>query len=373
MTTTTTTQAPRRLDIGGILLEGRAFIALLVLIVIFSLLSESFLTIPNLITMTKHVAMNAILAIGMLFVILKGGIDLSVGSTVGLSGVVAGVLLQGFRIDSLDAVLYPAVWVVVLCSLLVGTFVGFVNGLLITRFGVAPFIATLGTLYVARGAALLISNGSTYPKLAGNPEYGNTGFGLIGGGRILGIPMAIWIMLVFAIIALFVLRKTPFGRWVYATGGNERAAELSGVPVRRVKLSVYMISGFCAAVAGLIISSELTAAAPQTGETFELNAIAAVVIGGAALTGGRGNVRGVLLGAFVIGFLSDGLVIVGVSTFWQIAIKGAVIVLAVVLDQAQQRIKGSKNAALAAASRSQREPVTTGAPTDSGQGESPRP
>ena len=364
--TTTTAKAPRfnrsNLDIGSILLEGRAFIALIVLIIIFSLLSDSFLTVGNVITMTKHVAMNAILAIGMLFVILKGGIDLSIGSTVGLSGVVAGVLLQGLQIDSLNVVLYPAVWVVVICSLLVGTLVGLINGILVTKFNVAPFIATLGMLYVARGAALLISNGSTYPRLAGTEANGNTGFGLIGGGRLLGIPMAIWIMVVFAIIALVILRLTPFGRWVYATGGNERAAELAGVPVQSVKMRVYMISGFCAAVAGLIISSELTAAAPQTGESFELNAIAAVVIGGAALTGGRGNIRGVLLGAFVIGFLSDGLVIVGVSTFWQITIKGAVIVLAVVLDQAQQRFKRSKNAALAAASK------TPAAPTPENSG-----
>jgi erythritol transport system permease protein len=165
---------------------------------------------------------------------------------------------------------------------------------------------------------------------------------------------------VFAVVALIVLRMTPFGRWVYATGGNERAAELAGVPVKKVKLRVYMISGFCAATAGLIISSELTAAAPQTGETFELNAIAAVVIGGAALTGGRGNVRGVLLGAFVIGFLSDGLVIVGVSTFWQMTIKGAVIILAVMLDQAQQRISRSKNAALAASSKPSAGGTSTG-------------
>jgi erythritol transport system permease protein len=351
---------PRR-DYAAILLEGRAFIALIVLIIIFSLLSESFLTLNNLVVMTKHVAMNAILALGMLFVILKGGIDLSIGSTVGLSGVVAGVLLQGLRIDALNIVAYPAVWVVVLCSLAVGTLVGFINGLLVTRFNVAPFIATLGMLYVARGAALLISNGSTYPRLEGSEALGNTGFGLIGGGRILEIPMAIWIMIVFAAVSLVVLRLTPFGRWVYATGGNERAAELSGVPVRKVKMRVYLISGFCAATAGLIISSELTAAAPQTGETFELNAIAAVVIGGAALSGGRGNVRGVLLGAFVIGFLSDGLVLVGVSTFWQITIKGAVIILAVMLDQAQQRIKRSKNAALAAAStvRPESDPETS--------------
>ncbi len=342
----------RQIDYLGILLEGRAFIALIVLIIIFALLSDSFLTFNNLLTMTKHVAYNAILALGMLFVILKGGIDLSVGSTVGLSGVVAGVLLQGWQLDLFGVVIYPPVWVVVLCSLAVGTLVGYVNGLLVTKFAVAPFIATLGMLYVARGAALLISNGSTYPRLNGEESLGNTGFGIIGGGRVFGVPTAIWVMVVFALVAAFVLKNTPFGRWVYATGGNERAAELSGVPVRRVKLRVYMVSGFCAATTGLIISSELTSAAPQLGESFELNAIAAVVIGGAALTGGRGNVRGVLIGAFVIGFLSDGLVIVGVSTFWQITIKGAVIILAVMLDQAQQRIKRSKNAALAASNHS---------------------
>jgi erythritol transport system permease protein len=350
--TTSLADRLKRIDVGGVLLEGRAFIALIVLIIIFSLLSESFFTVNNLITMTKHVAMNAILAIGMLFVILKGGIDLSVGSTIGLSGVIAGLLLEGLHIDPLNAVIYPAVWVVVLASLAVGALVGFINGLLVTRFKVAPFIATLGMLYVARGAALLISDGSPFSKLQGSPDLGNQGFYLIGGGRLFEIPMAIWIMVVFALVAWFVLRKTPFGRSVYATGGNERAAELAGVPVKKVKLRVYIISGVCAAVAGLIIASELTAAAPQTGTTFELNAIAAVVIGGAALTGGRGNVRGVLVGAFVIGFLSDGLVILGVSTFWQTTIKGAVIILAVVLDQAQQQIKRSKNAELAAASRS---------------------
>lgn len=344
------TSGGNNIDLTSVLLEGRAFIALIVLVIIFALLSDAFLSVNNLITMTKHVAYNAIMALGMLFVILKGGIDLSIGSTVGLSGVVAGVLLQGFKIQSLDAVLYPQVWVVVLCSIAVGAAVGFINGVLVTRFNVAPFIATLGMLYVARGAALLISNGSTYPKLGGSPELGNTGFNLLG-GSFLGVPVAIWVMVLFAITAMLILRRTPFGRWVYAVGGNERAAELSGVPVKKVKLRVYVISGFCAAVTGLIISSELTSAAPQLGETFELNAIAAVVIGGAALTGGRGNVRGVLIGAFVIGFLSDGLVMVGVSTFWQVTIKGAVIILAVMLDQAQQRIVRSKNAALAAANK----------------------
>ena len=336
-------------DLTAILLEGRAFIALIVLVIVFSMLSDVYLDRTNLITMTKHVAYNAILALGMLFVVLKGGIDLSVGSTVGLSGIVAGVLLDGWRLEIFDVVLYPPVWVVVLASLAVGTFVGFINGSLVARFGVAPFIATLGTLYVARGAALLISDGTTFPRLGGDPELGNTGFLSIGGGRIIGIPNAIWVMIALSVVGAIVTRKTPFGRWLYATGGNERAAELAGVPVAKVKRRVYMVSGFCAAAVGVLIASELTSAAPQTGETFELNAIAAVVIGGAALTGGRGNIQGVLIGAFVIGFLSDGLVLVGVSTFWQMVIKGSVIVLAVMLDQAQQKIQRHKNAALASA------------------------
>ncbi|MGR6915497.1 ABC transporter permease [[Actinomadura] parvosata] len=338
----------RRLSLLNVAFELRAFIALAVLIVVFSVLSDAFLTVPNLITMTKHVAINAVIALGMLLVILKGGIDLSVGSIVGLSGVVAGELLGGLHVGGVIA--YPPVWVVIVLCVGVGALVGVVNGVLVTRFNVAPFIATLGMLYVARGAAMLISDGATYPNLAGNPAFGNTGFGLLGSGRPLGLPTSIWIMIVLAVAVVLLLAKSPFGRWLYATGGNERAADLSGVPIRRVKTIVYVISGACAAVAGLIIASELTSAAPQAGETYELNAIAAVVIGGAALSGGRGTVRGTLVGAFVIGFLADGLVILGVSTFWQILIKGAVIILAVMLDQGQQRFKrrGAAAAAVAA-------------------------
>ncbi|NGN62598.1 ABC transporter permease [Streptomyces sp. A7024] len=342
------TQA-RRLKTLESLFELRAFIALGVLIVVFSLLSDSFLTVDNVITMTKHVAINAVLALGMLLVILKGGIDLSVGSTVGLSGVIAGELLQGLHIGFLDAVAYPQVWAVIVLCIAVGAVVGAVNGLLITRLNVAPFIATLGMLYMARAAAMLISGGTTYPDLAGDPATNNTGFGWLGEGRPLGLPVAVWIMIVLAGLVTLLLRSTPFGRWLYATGGNERATQLSGVPVKRVKVTVYVISGACAAMSGLIIASELTSAAPQAGETFELNAIAAVVIGGAALSGGRGNVRGTLVGAFVIGFLADGLVILGVSTFWQMLIKGAVIVLAVVLDQSQQRFQRNRAAASAIA------------------------
>ena len=337
-------------SVGEFILDQRAFIALIILIIVFAFLSDTFLSGSNLLTMTRHVAYNAILALGMLLVILTGGIDLSVGSIVGLSGIVAGVMLDGVGLSLFDLNAYPSVLVVVLVALLVGTAVGWINGTLVTRLGVAPFIATLGSLYMARGAALLISNGSTFPKLQGDPALGNTGFWFIGTGRPLGIPTQIWITILVAIAVWFLIAKTPFGRWLYATGGNPRAAELSGVPVKKVTTTVYMISGACAAMAGLIIASELTSAAPQAGNAFELNAIAAVVIGGASLAGGRGSVKGTLIGAFVIGFLSDGLVLVGVSSFWQVFIKGAVIVLAVMLDQVQQRLQISRAAAAAAAS-----------------------
>lgn len=321
------------------LFEARAFVALLVIIAVFSTLSPNFFTADNLIVMTRHVAVNAILALGMLMVILNSGIDLSIGSTVGLTGVIAGYLLQGVNLPFWEAVAYPPVWVVLIISIGVGALVGWINGVLVAKFRVAPFVATLGMLYVVRGAALLITNGLTYPKLQGSPALGNTGFNWIGFERIFGIPAGVIIMVALALVGTVLLTKTPFGRWLYASGGNERAAELSGIPVKKVKVTVYVISGVCAAIAGLIIASELTSATPQTGESFELTAIAAVVIGGASLMGGKGTIRGTLLGAFVIGFLSDGLVIIGVSQYWQMVFKGAVIVLAVMLNAVEYKAR----------------------------------
>jgi erythritol transport system permease protein len=289
--------------------------------------------------MTRHVALNAILAIGMLLVILNGGIDLSVGSAVGLSGVVAGYMLGGVDLPLSDQVAYPSVLVVILISLAVGSLVGYVNGLVISKLEVAPFIATLGMLYVARGLAQLITNGETFTKLSGDPKLGNTGFLTVLAGTPLGIPMPVCLMVVFAVVFSVLLNRTAFGRWLYATGGNERAAELSGVPVQRVKVLIYVLSGFCAGTVGLLLTADLPAATPNGGSLYELNAIAAVVIGGAALSGGRGTIRGTLIGAFVIGFLADGLVLVGVSVFWQQVIKGAVIILAVAIDQIQEKLQ----------------------------------
>jgi erythritol transport system permease protein len=323
---------PNGFDPLAILLQGRAFFALIVIVIVFSLLSPNYFNVSNLLQMSQHVAVYAILAIGMLLVILNGGIDLSVGATLGLSGVVAGWLMQGVKIPELGVAFYPSVWVVVILALATGAFVGLINGILISKFRVAPFVATLGMLYVVRGVALLITNGLTYPNLSGDPEFGNEGFDWLGFNNLFGVPIGVIIMIVIAIGASLLLNKAPFGRWLYASGGNERAAELSGIPVKRVKVRVYVLSGICASIAGVIIASELTSANPTSGQNFELTAIAAVVIGGASLAGGRGTVRGTLLGAFVIGFLSDGLVIVGVSEYWQMIFNGAVIVLAVLLN-----------------------------------------
>ncbi len=354
-------------DIQAYLLQARAFIALILVVATFTILVDGFLAPANIIIISKQVAVNAILGIGMTFVILTAGIDLSVGSIVGLTAMIAGglltegLVLPWFGPDGI--IIFFNVWMVMLLSLALGAAVGAVSGYIITRFNVAPFIATLGMLYVARGLALLRSGGDTFSPLKGNEALGNTGFPLLGAATflpqemvdswvagvqnsflagalsLLAQPYAVWLMVIFALVAAFVAAKTPFGRQVYAIGGNERAAELSGVRVKRVKIIVYMISGFCAAMVGLIIASKLVAAHPATGTFFELNAIAVVVLGGTSLMGGRGTIGGTIIGAFVIGVLAAGMIMYGVSSFWQQVITGMVIVTAVIIDQIQARMQ----------------------------------
>jgi erythritol transport system permease protein len=321
-----------------LLLRARAFLVLVLLVALFSALAPEFLTANNLSILSKHVAISALLSVGMTFVILTGGIDLSVGSIAGFGGMVAGYLLtQG--ISFAGATHYPSVAGVILLTVCACLIVGALNGWLVAKAGIAPFITTLGTLYIARGAALLISNGKTFPSLGGAASRGNTGFPAFGQSFFLHIPTPVWMMLALFAVAWVIAVKTPFGRHVYAIGGNERAAHLAGIRVPLVKLATYVFSAFCASLVGLIIASQLEASHPATGESFELNAIAAVVLGGTSLMGGRGSVTGSLLGAFVIGVLADGLVMLGISEFWQIVIKGAVIVIAVGLDQLQLRLQ----------------------------------
>ena len=335
-----------------LLLKLRTFVMLILLILFFAWKADNFLTPATLVLMARHVAVYAFLAIGMTFVIITGGIDLSVGAIVGLSGMVAGgLILKGIPIPFLGVRVYFHVWAILLITLALGMLVGAINGLLITRFNVAPFIGTLGTLYIARGAALLIHQGQTFPNLVGDPALGNTGFPQLGAGTFLripftdqGIPYSIWLMIIVALLASYIASKTPRGRHIYAVGGNESAANLSGVRVKSVKMFVYMFSGFCSAIGGLIWASQLVASHPMTGETFELHAIAAAVLGGTSLSGGRGTIGGTIVGAFVIGILEDGMVMMGVSSFWKMVVKGIVIIVAVVVDQLQQNMQ--KKAAL---------------------------
>ncbi|WP_408623193.1 ABC transporter permease [Celerinatantimonas yamalensis] len=326
--------------VGLMLLKMRTFIALFIILAFFTSTVDGFLETGSLIIMVKHVAINAFLALGMTFVIITAGIDLSVGAILGFCGMVAGYLIDhGIVLPLFGIAIFPSVWVIVPSVMIIGGLIGAANGLIIVRYNVAPFICTLGSMYVIRGAAMLLSNGETFPGLQGDPLLGNTGFEQIGSGHLLGLPYAIWMMFVMAGIIAYIAKKLPFGRHVYAIGDNERAAELSGVKVNHVKIWVYTISGLCAAISGIVVTSQLVASNPATGTSFEMNAIAAVVLGGTSLAGGRGTIMGTLVGAFVIGILADGLVMLGVSEFWQMVIKGIVIIIAVIIDQMQSRLQ----------------------------------
>ncbi len=319
------------------LLKGRTLNVLTMLVIFISFASESFFTSQSLLLVAKHVALYGILGIGMTYVLVTGGIDLSVGAIVGLAGMTSGYLIN-HGLTLFGTTIYFSVPSIVIIAILIGVVVGAVNGVIITKFAVAPFIATLGMMYVARGLANLISNGATFPNLVGHEALGNTGFEIFG-RDIAGFPVAVIILIIIAAISALVLLKTPFGWHILAIGGNERAAKLSGVRVDRDKMCVYMFSGACSAVVGIIATSHLAAAHPMTGNTWELNAIAAAALGGTSLMGGIGTIVGTVIGAFIIGVITDGMVMCGVSEFWQMIIKGMVIVLAVIIDQYQRNLQ----------------------------------
>ena len=321
------------------LLKGRTFIVLIVLLIFFSITANNFLSVNTLLLIGKHVALYGIIAIGMTYVIITGGIDLSVGAVVGLAGMVAGGLLQkGLTLEFAGVTIYFSVPLVVIITIIVGALIGVINGIIITKFNVAPFIATLGTMYICRGFANLHSNGATYSDLKGYEGLGNQGWTFFG-STLFGIPVGLIILAIMAVIFAFILKKTVFGWHVFSIGGNEKAAKLSGVKVDKVKILVYMISGICAAVVGIIACSQLAAAHPATGESWEMNAIAAAVLGGTSMAGGIGTIGGTIVGAFVIGVINDGMVMYGVSEFWQMVIKGLVIIVAVVIDQFQRNME----------------------------------
>jgi len=329
-----------KLSPGIILLKLRTFIMLGALLIFFSFRAPNFLSIGNFLIMSKHVAIYSFLAIGMTFVIITGGIDLSVGSIVGLAAMIAGGLIhEGLVLNLFGITIYYNVIIIIFITLVMGILVGGINGIVITKCKVAPFIATLGMYYVARGFANIRSGGETFSNLVGKSEYGNTGFPILGSASFFGINLSIWLMIIIAAIAIYIAKKTPLGRHIFAVGGNENAAKLSGINVDNTRMFVYMFSGFCSALAGLIIASQLVAAHPATGETYELNAIAAAVLGGTSMSGGRGSIFGTIVGAFVIGVLNDGMSMMGITEFWQKVIKGTVIVIAVIVDQLQANIQ----------------------------------
>ncbi|KAB7707544.1 ribose ABC transporter permease [Bacillus aerolatus] len=293
-------------------------LGLIILVLIVSILNPSFLAPLNILNLLRQVAINALIAYGMTFVILTGGIDLSVGSILALSS----ALMAGMIVSGIDPML------AILIGCLLGAVMGAVNGLLITKGKMAPFIATLATMTIYRGLTLVYTDGNPITGLGDNYL-----FQLFGRGYFLGIPVpAVTMMLAFAVLWV-ILHKTPFGRQTYAIGGNEKAAWISGIKVPRVKIMIYSLAGLLAALAGAILTSRLNSAQPTAGTSYELDAIAAVVLGGTSLSGGRGLIVGTLIGALIIGTLNNGLNLLGVSSFFQMVVKGIVIVIAVLIDR----------------------------------------
>lgn len=305
----------------------RSLLALALMGLALSLLSDRFLTPDNGWNILRQISVNLCLSIGMTLVILGGGIDLSVGAILGLAGAVAaGLLKNGLALPMFDVLLQFTTFGAIVAGIVVGGGLGWCNGFAITRFRLPPFVATLGMLSIARGLTMLWTGGFPITGLG-------TGFGHLGTGAFLGMPMPVWIMLTLTGIFVVVTQRTRFGRHLYAVGGNERAARLTGLHVSRIKIAVYTLAGALAGVAGLIVTARLDSAQPNAGLGYELDSIAAVVIGGTSLSGGRGSVWGTVLGCLIIGVLNNGLFLLNVSPFWQQVIKGLVILLAVAIDK----------------------------------------
>lgn len=304
-------------------------IALILVSVFLSFASEYFLTTRNILNVLRQTSINGILAIGMTFVILTRGIDLSVGSLVALTGVMAASFATTSSTAMVAGGPYPAVLALAV-GLLAGGVAGSFSGFVVSRFNVPAFVATLGMLSAARGLTLIYAGGKPVPALT--PE-----FRWIGTGDIFGIPLPVVILGVVFLVALWVLDYTRFGRHVYAAGGNPHAAKVSGINVKNIQLAVYIISGALAGIGGMMLAARTGSGLTQAGIAYELDAIAAVVIGGTSLSGGVGRVTGTLIGALLIGVMNNGLDLLGVESYYQQVIKGMLIVAAVMLDQSRNR------------------------------------
>lgn len=310
-------------DMGKILRQfGLLFVALFI-IILMSFLSPVFLTSQNITNILRQISLNGILSVGMTFVILTGGIDLSVGSVVGITGVIVGSLLQN-----------GTNWLVAcLAALVLSVICGAINGWLIAYVGFQPFIATLSTMTIGRGFALAYSNGKPYT--ISDPTFIKIGQGYLG-----SIPIPIILLVIFCAIGLIILMMTTFGRYVFAIGGNKSAARLSGVRTRRVELFVFVISSVCAWMVGLILAARISSGQPTAGESYEMDAIAATAIGGTSMSGGIGSLTGTIIGFIIIGLLSNSMNLMNINSFYQQIVKGLLIIIAVFLDM---KTKGKNN------------------------------
>ncbi len=313
-------------DIAGLIrshLRGfQTALILLLMVIIMSFLSPAFLTSRNLINIVRQISIIAVIGMGVTFCIITTGIDLSSGSVVAFAGVVAASFGGG------EHPLIAAIFF----GLLAGAAAGFLNGTFSALGGIPPFIATLGMMQAARGMALIYSDGRPVTGLSPT-------FTFIGGGYLFGVPVPILIMLAIGLVSHILLKKTRFGKYVYAIGGNRQAALVSGINVKKYLVLVYTYAGTLSAAAGIMLAARLAAGQPTAGVMYELDAIAAAVIGGTSLTGGIGTIPGTIIGALIMGVLNNGLVLLNVSPYAQQVVKGAIIVAAVLLDTYQKRQK----------------------------------
>lgn len=314
------------MKIGSLIKRYGIIIVLVFLMVFFSINTKSFFTVANLFNIVRQVSMLGIVAVGMTFVMITGGIDLSVGSLLSIVCVTgAWSMVKG----GMNPV------VAILVCLIVSTLLGLINGLIVTKVNIPPLIATLGTMTIIRGISYIITGGL--------PIYGfDESFSIIGQGYLWIFPIPVIIMAVIFVIGFFILNKSYFGRYFYALGGNEEATRLSGVNVQRIKLLVYALSGLFAGIAGVILLSRVNSGQPVAGNGFELDVVTAVVLGGVSISGGEGKLSGVLTGVLIMGVLSNGLIIMNIGEYYQLVIKGLVLLSAVGFDRMQQATKKAK-------------------------------
>ncbi|WP_312092771.1 ribose ABC transporter permease [Aminipila sp.] len=313
-------------SVKDIIQKNKPLIVLLILCTAMACLSDSFFSWKNLLTVLRQTSINAVIATGMTFAILIGGIDLSVGSVLAICGAVAASLIA----SGMD------MFLAILITLLLGLAIGVVNGLLISKGRLQPFIATLGTMTLLRGLTLVYTKGKPIGMSGGADSLL---FRKIGSGYLLGLPIPVYIMIIVFIIAYYILRHLRMGRYIYALGSNEEATIYSGIKTDKVKLFVYGASALLASLAGIIVTARLGTAAPTAGEGYELDAIAAVVLGGTSMSGGVGTIGGTAVGALIIGILNNALNLLQVPSYYQNVAKGAVILFAVLLDRKQKSVR----------------------------------